>query len=71
MGNYVGIMEPGVSFTADKPFVMLGWPTDDAVKTFDSENEARQFLAQAIFIDGLATFARLYCFSNGKWNRLH
>ena len=71
MSNYVGIIEPGIPFTAEKPFVMLGWPKENAAKTFDSESEARKFLAQATIADSFATFARLYSFSDGKWNRLH
>jgi hypothetical protein len=68
--DYCGNMEGGVNFSAAKSFVLLGWPAGMDAKTFDTEDEARQFVAGAKTHDPFVTFGCLYGFSDGKWNRI-
>jgi hypothetical protein len=68
--DFCGNMEGGIAFTSPKPFVLLGWPGETDAKTFDTEDDARQFTARVKIQDPFVTFARLYGFSGGKWNRL-
>ena len=67
--KYNGKMDGLIDFTAQKPFVILGWGETD-VKVFDTEKEAKEFLKNARSADRYAAFARLYGFMEGKWIRL-
>jgi len=67
--EYSGKMDGAITFTAPKPFVILGWGETDA-KFFDTEHEARQFLKKAKSSDKYAAFARMYGFAESRWVRL-
>src|SRR6266536_2995552 len=73
MSDYTGNMEGGIWFSAEQPFVLLGYPTEnpDDAKAFDTEQEARQFIAEVRKADPYVTYARLYGFADGKWERLY
>jgi hypothetical protein len=68
--DYTGNMEGGVTFTCERPFVLMGWPNETQCRSFNTETEARQFVAKAKAIDPYVTFSPLYGFSGGSWNRI-
>ena len=67
--EYTGKMDGAITFTAPKPFVILGRGETDA-KFFDAEQEPKQFLKNAKSLDQYATFARMYGFAEARWVRL-
>jgi hypothetical protein len=68
--NFNGITEGGFNFISRKPFVLLGWPARTDAMTFDTEVEARQFIARTQVSEPFVAFAKLYGFSGKKWNAL-
>jgi hypothetical protein len=68
--QYTGRMDAAATFTAQKPFVVLGWPSDADVKTFDTEQEAKDFVTKSKKSDKFRAVARLYGFEEGRWVRL-
>jgi hypothetical protein len=67
---YCGNTDAGFNFSADKPFVLLGWPAKTDAKTFDTEDEARRFIAGIKGKEPFVRFAQLYSFYGKKWNSL-
>jgi hypothetical protein len=68
--DYSGTMEDGNTFSAAKPFVLLGWPAAGDANTFNTEEEARGFITKVKSRDPYVICGCLYGFSDGKWNRL-
>jgi hypothetical protein len=63
-------MEGGITFTCERPFVLMDWPDEKSCRTFETETEARQFVAKTKMIDPFVTFSQLYAFSGGNWIRI-
>jgi hypothetical protein len=60
----------GHAFASDKPFVILGWPSKNAVRSFASKREVWSHLDAASRTDKRAIFARVYEFHDGVWHRI-
>ena len=67
MNDYCGNIEGQMSFSAPKPFALLGWPSEHPsdAEIFDSEGEARKFIETSAVHDPFVKFARLHKFSEG------
>jgi hypothetical protein len=68
--DYCGNMEGGIVFTCERPFVLMDWPDERSCRSFETEKEARHFIAKAKTIDPFVAFSPLYGFSGGMWNRI-
>lgn len=68
--QYTGNMDGAIVFSAAKPFAVAGWPSDADVETFDTEQEARDFILRFKKSHPFLARLRLYGFSESKWIRL-
>jgi hypothetical protein len=68
--HYTGRMDNATTFSAAKPFVVVGLPSPADIKTFDTEQEAKAFVTNAKKGDKFAAIVRVYGFSGGRWIRL-
>jgi hypothetical protein len=60
----------GKLFSADKPVVILNWPTRSAVTAFDNKMSAWNYLESATRKHASAIFARVYEFQGDRWERV-
>ena len=63
-------MDDATTFTAQKPFVVVGLPSPGDIKAFDTEQEAKAFVTNARKGEKFAAVVRVYGFSEGRWIRL-
>ena len=63
-------MDGGLAFSSPMPFVLMNWPNETGCMTFETEVEARRFVAAEKIRDPFTACGPLYGFSDGKWNRL-
>jgi hypothetical protein len=57
----------GKPFTAEKPFVAIGWPHNEPVVMFDRKRQLRRFIDAIAKRDPSVLFGRAYQFKDGEW----
>ncbi len=68
--QYTGKMDDATAFSAERPYAVAGWPSDADIETFDTEQDAKAFVAHLKKSHPLHVDVRLYGFSEGRWVRL-
>jgi hypothetical protein len=68
--DYCGEMEGVGAFSCKKPFVLMNWPEPGECKSFETEEDAREFIISVKALDPHVVYAPLSGFSSGQWSRV-
>lgn len=68
--QFTGRMDGDTEFSAERPFAVAGWPSEADIETFNTEQEARDFITRLKKSAPFPARVRLYGFSEGRWVRL-
>jgi hypothetical protein len=68
--QYAGKMDDATAFSAERPFAVRGWPSAADIETFDTEQEAKNFVVRLKKSHPFHAGICLYGFSEGRWVRL-
>jgi hypothetical protein len=69
MNSFSGPLD-GHAFTAELPFIVIGWPSKSAVTTFETKVALWNYLEAASRRDPDAILARAYEFTGKRWERM-
>ncbi|HEY1174222.1 MAG TPA: hypothetical protein VGH19_22845 [Verrucomicrobiae bacterium] len=63
---FIGPLE-GKEFTAEKPFIFLGWPDEKPAHAFDTLEELKEFVKGATQRNPAVPLGKAYEFKDTRW----